>query len=163
MFGVPKSINIVNKINTFVKSDKKHNRKYKVVVTPPFTLLENYSKVFKNKGVSIGAQNCYYKDNFGSNTGAISPYMIKNLNAKYVIIGHSDNRGEGDTDNIWKDKVQYAIKNRLKIVFCIGEDKAEKKNGKTLHVLKKQLITNYLINSKREHQILEMLLDSMRP
>ena len=35
MFGVPKSINIVNKINAFVKSDKKHNKKYRTVITPP--------------------------------------------------------------------------------------------------------------------------------
>ena len=49
MFGVPKSINIVNKINTFVKSDKKHNRKYKAIITPPYTLLESYAKIFKYK------------------------------------------------------------------------------------------------------------------
>ena len=38
-----------------------------------------------------------------------------------------------------KDKVKYAIKNNLKVVFCIGENKIEKKNKKTLNVLKKQL------------------------
>ena len=39
-----------------------------------------------------------------------------------------------------KDKVKYALKNNLKVVFCIGENKIEKKNNKTLTVLKKQLI-----------------------
>ena len=38
-----------------------------------------------------------------------------------------------------KDKVKYALKNNLKVVFCIGENKSEKKNKKTLSVLKKQL------------------------
>ena len=128
MFGVHKSINIVNKINTFAKSDKKHNKKYKVIVAPPYTLLESYSKVFKKKKVSIGAQNCYHKDNFGSNTGAISPYMIKKLGTKYVIIGHSDNRSEGDTDSMLKKKVIFALRNKLKIIFCIGENKKQKLN-----------------------------------
>ena len=139
MFGVPKSIDIVNKINIFVKSDKKYNRKYKVIITPPYTLLESYSKIFKKKSVSIGSQNCYYKDNFGSNTGAVSPYMIKKLNAEYVIIGHSDNRAEGDTDAMLKNKVAFALKNKLKIVFCIGENKSQKKNNKTFSTLRKQL------------------------
>ena len=113
MFGVPRSINIVNKINTFVKSDKKHKEKYKVIITPPYTLLESYSRIFKNKAVSIGSQNCYHKDNFGSNTGAVSPFMIKKLKAKYVIIGHSDNREEGETDAMLKNKVAFALKNKL--------------------------------------------------
>jgi triosephosphate isomerase len=38
-----------------------------------------------------------------------------------------------------KNKVRYALKNKLKVVFCIGENKTEKKNKKTLNVLKKQL------------------------
>ena len=139
MFGVPKSINILNKINTFVKSDRKYNKKYKLVVTPPYTLLESYSKIFKNKKISIGGQNCYHKDNFGSNTGAVSPYMIKKLGAKYVIVGHSDNRAEGDTDTMLKNKIFFALKNNLKVVFCIGENKRQKLNKSTSQTLKKQL------------------------
>ena len=139
MFGVPKSINIVNKINTFVKSDRKHNKKYKAVITPPYTLLESYSKIFRNKKVSIGGQNCYYKDGFASNTGAISPYMIKSLGIKYVIIGHSDNRAEGDTDAVLKSKVTFALRNKLKVIFCIGENKKQKLKKLTSQTLKKQL------------------------
>ena len=65
--------------------------------------------------------------------------MLKRVGAKYTLIGHSDNRGEGDTDLMLKDKVRYALKNNLKVVFCIGENKMEKKNDKTLSVLKRQL------------------------
>ena len=52
----------------------------------------------------------------------------------------SDNRGEGDTDLMLKNKVKFALKNNLKVVFCIGENKSEKKSKKTLSVLKRQLI-----------------------
>ena len=126
MFGVPKSINILNKINSYYSKDKNRN-KYRVVITPPYTLIESYSRYFKNKRISIGAQNCYQKEQFSSNTAAISPYMLKSVGAKFTLIGHSDNRGEGDTDPMLKDKVSYAIKNNLKVVFCIGENKTEKK------------------------------------
>ena len=138
MFGVPKSIVILNKINSYYSRDKNRN-KYRVIITPPYTLIESYSKYFKNKKISIGAQNCYQKEQFSSNTAAVSPYMLKSVGAKYTLIGHSDNRGEGDTDTMLKDKVRYALKNNLKVVFCIGENKTEKKNKKTLSVLKKQL------------------------
>ena len=142
MFGVPNSLNILNKINLFNSKDKNRN-KYRVIITPPYTLIESYAKYFKNKKISIGSQNCYQKDQFSSNTGAISPYMLRSVGAKYTLVGHSDNRSEGDTDVMLKAKVQFALKNNLKVVFCIGENKSEKKNKKTLNVLKRQ-ITNVL-------------------
>ncbi len=138
MFGVPKSINILNKINAFHSKDK-NRYKYRVIITPPYTLLESYAKQFKNKNISIGSQNCYQKDQFSSNTAAVSPYMIRSVGSKYTLVGHSDNRTEGDTDKILKDKVKYALKNNLKVVFCIGENKKDKKNNKTLSVLKNQI------------------------
>jgi len=142
MFGVPRSLNILNKINSFNLKDKNRN-KYRVIITPPYTLIQSFAKFFKNKKISIGSQNCYQKEQFSSNTAAVSPYMLRGVGAKYTLIGHSDNRGEGDTDTMLKAKVTFALKNSLKVVFCIGENKSEKKNKKTLSVLKKQL-TNVL-------------------
>jgi triosephosphate isomerase len=138
MFGMPKSISILDKINSYHSKDKNRN-KYRVIITPPYTLIESYAKYFKNKKISIGAQNCYQKEQFSSNTAAISPLMLRGVGAKYTLIGHSDNRSEGDTDAMLKDKVRFATKNNLKVVFCIGENKTEKKNKKTLSVLKRQL------------------------
>jgi triosephosphate isomerase len=139
MFGVPKSIDILKKINFFHLKDK-NRKKYKIIMTPPYTLLETFSNYFKNKKIMIGSQNCYQKDHFSSNTAAISPYMIKSVGANYTLVGHSDNRSEGDTNEMLKNKVIFALKNNLKVVFCIGENKIEKKNKKTFSVLKKQII-----------------------
>ena len=139
MFGVPRSIKILNKINSFRSKDKNRN-KYRVIITPPYTLLEYFAKQFKNKRITIGSQNCYQKDKFSSNTAAISPYMIRSVGAKYTLVGHSDNRAEGDTDLMLKNKVKFALTNNLKVVFCIGENKKQKKNNQTFKVLKKQLV-----------------------
>jgi len=138
MFGTPRSISILNKINSFRSKDKNRNR-YRVIITPPYTLLESFSKYFRNKKIIIGSQNCYQKDQFSSNTAAVSSYMIKSVGAKYTLIGHSDNRAEGDTDLILKDKVKFALKNNLKVVFCIGENRSQKKKNETFKILKKQL------------------------
>ena len=147
MFGVPKSINILNKINSFHSKDR-NRRKYRVIFTPPYTLLETYAKYFRNKRISIGSQNCYQKDLYSSNTAAVSPFMIRAVGAKYTLIGHSDNRKEVETNEILKKKVQFALENNLKVIFCIGENKIEKKNKKTFNVLKRQIINvlNYKIN-----------------
>jgi triosephosphate isomerase (TIM) len=138
MFGVPNSLHILNKINLFNSKDKNRN-KYRVIITPPYTLIESFAKFFRNKTISIGSQNCYQKDQFSSNTAAVSPYMLRSVGAKCTLIGHSDNRIEGDNDTMLKAKVQFALKNNLKVIFCIGENKYEKKNNKTLSVLKRQL------------------------
>ncbi len=152
MFGIPKSINIVKRINSFYLKDKNRG-KYKVIITPPYTLIESYSKYFKKKKIIIGSQNCYQKDQFSSNTAAVSSYMLKSVGAKYTIIGHSDNRKEGDTNSILKDKVKFALKNSLKVIFCIGEDKTQKKNNKTLTILKRQL-TKVLENKFNKNNII---------
>ena len=139
MFGVPKSINIIKKINFFHLKDK-NRKKYRIIITPPYILLETFSKYFKNKKILIGSQNCYQKDHFSSNTAAISPYMLRSVGAKCTLVGHSDNRSEGDTNQMLKNKVNFALKNNLKVIFCVGENKIEKKNNKTFSVLKKQII-----------------------
>ena len=139
MFGVPKSISIIDKINKFVKSDKKFNNKYKVIITPPHTLLQSYAKFFLNKKIIIGAQNCYHKDSFGANTGAVSSLMVKSVGAQYVIVGHSDNGSEGDTDIMVKNKVENSLNNKLKVVFCIGENKEHKSNNRTFEILENQI------------------------
>ncbi len=152
MFGVPKSINILSKINSFYSKDK-NRKKYRVIMTPPYTLIESYAKYFKNKKILIGSQNCYQKDHFSSNTAGVSPYMLKSVGAKYTLVGHSDNRSEGDSNFMLKDKVRFALKNNLKVVFCIGENRLEKKNNRTFSVLKNQL-TNVLEKKFNKNNII---------
>ena len=94
--------------------------------------MHDFSKKFKNKKIIISAQNCYHKDNFGAYTGNVSPFMIKSLGVKYIILGHSENRASGETDEIIKKKVELALKNNLKVIFCIGENKIEKRKKKPL-------------------------------
>jgi len=138
MFGVPSSIRILGKINSYVKNDKNKNR-YKVIITPPFTLIENFSNKLKKSNIKIGAQNCFHKDLFSSNTGAVSAFMLKKVKAEFVIIGHSDNRSEGDSEKVLKEKIKYSLKNKLKVIFCIGENLKQKKNKKTVITLSNQI------------------------
>ena len=151
MFGIPSSFKILDRINHFFQKDKKNNKKYKVIMAPPFTLLQDFSKRYKNKKIIISAQNCYHKDNFGPHTGSISPFMIKKMGIYYIIIGHSENRASGETDKIIEEKVSLALKNNFNIIFCIWENKKDKRNKKNLIVLKRKLnklLKKYIILKK---------------
>ena len=79
MYGSPNSIKIIHKINSFVNSDNNNNKKYRTIIATPYTLLESFNKTFLNKKTQIAAQNCFHKDYYSSNTGAVSAYMIKQL------------------------------------------------------------------------------------
>ncbi len=138
MFGVPNSIKILKKIAKFIKNDK-NKKKYRVVITPPYTLVESYTKNFKNSNLLIGAQNCFHKDFYSSDTGAVSAFMLKKVNAKYIIVGHSDNRKEGDNDKVLKKKVLSCLSNNLRVIFCIGENLKQKKKNLTIQTLRNQL------------------------
>ena len=137
MYGSASSLNSLNKLINLSKL-KKYN-KAKIIYFPPFTLIQNFINKFKKTKISVGGQNCHQVEDYGSFTGSISPKMLKDLGCKYVIIGHSENRSTGETDEEINKKIRSAINKNLKIIFCIGETLKEKRNKITYLVLKKQI------------------------
>ena len=65
--------------------------------------------------------------------------MLKKMGSEYIILGHSENRIEGDTNQLIKKKIHSALKQKLNIILCICETRREKKNGKTFSIIKKQI------------------------
>ena len=137
MYGNLQSLNTLSKVIKFSKS--KEIRKGRLIYCPPYTLISSFLKKFQNCLIDIGGQNCHESDDFGPHTGFINAKMLKNVGANYVIIGHSENREKGETDKIINQKIRSAIKAKLKVIFCIGENLKQKKNGKTKSVLQKQI------------------------
>ncbi len=151
MYGNIASLNAVKKVISLSK--KTSFNKVKIIYCPPYTLLREFVKKTKNSNISVGAQNCHQFSNFGSFTGSINSKMIKNTGAKYIIIGHSENRINGETDKIINQKIKSTIKENLKVIFCVGETLKQKKNKQTKSILKKQ-IKNGLKNIKKIDNIL---------
>ena len=138
MFGDLNSLNSLNSVIKFSKTFKM-NKYTKIVYCPPTTLIHPMFKKIKSTRIEIGGQNCHEYSSFGAFTGSINPLMLKNVGAKYVIIGHSENRKTGDTDKLINFKIKNALKSGLKVIFCIGETLNEKRKKKTKRVLKKQI------------------------
>jgi triosephosphate isomerase (TIM) len=101
------------------------NKKLKnseIVLCPSFVHLEAFKK-WSNKKVKLGAQNMFPEEK-GSYTGEISPMMLKNLGCEYVILGHSERRRYlSENDHEINLKIISALKNGLKIILCVGENK----------------------------------------
>ena len=96
-------------------------------------------KKLKNSSIKVGAQNCHESENYGAFTGHVNSKMLKNVGAKYVILGHSENRQSGETDKLINSKIKSAVKSKLKVIFCIGETLSEKRKKRTNKVLAKQI------------------------
>ena len=137
MFGDFKSLKLVNKVISFSKKFK--SSKFKIIYLPPNTLICPMAQMVKNTKIEVGAQNCHHQENYGALTGSVNAKMIKGVGAKYVILGHSENRETGESDKLINLKIKTALKNGLKVIFCIGEKIKDKRNKKTKSVLSKQI------------------------
>jgi len=137
MYGNLSSLNTLNKVIKFSKS--KEINKGRLVYCPPYTLIDSFSKKFKNCQIGIGAQNCHESENYGPYTGSVNSKMLKNIGAHFVIIGHSENRAKGENDKLINLKIKSALEAKLKVIFCIGEKLTEKRKNKTQSILSKQI------------------------
>ena len=151
MFGDQKSLNSLNKVIKFSKINK--NNKFKLIYCPPYTLLDLFNKKLKNTNIEVGAQNCHEEVDYGAFTGNVNAKMIKNLGAKYIILGHSENRANGDTDFTINKKINSALKQKLTVIFCIGETLSQKKRKETNKIIRKQ-ITQGLKGLKKNSRII---------
>ena len=130
MFGDLGSLNSLDSVIKFSKNNKKN--KFKIIYCPPNTLIRPMSKRLKKTNIDIGAQNCHENQSYGAFTGHVNSKMLKNIGAKYIILGHSENRQSGETDKLINLKIKSAIKAGLKIIFCVGETLSEKKKKKLI-------------------------------
>ena len=152
MFGGLNSLNSLHKVIKFFKTFKK-NKSVKIIYCPPSTLIRPMSKKLKNLNIEVGAQNCHEQQTYGPYTGSINSIMLKSVGAKYVIIGHSENRQNGETDKLINLKIKSALKAGLKVIFCIGETLKQKRKKITKKVLNKQIKLG-LYKIKKNNKIL---------
>ena len=110
-----------------------------VIIGTPFIHLATVSELLKDSVIAVSAENCANKES-GAYTGEVSAAMVKSTGAEYVILGHSERREYyNETPEILKEKVDLALANGLKVIFCIGESLAEREANKQEAVCKAEL------------------------
>jgi len=111
-----------------------------VMIAPPFVYLALCQSIIKNTPLKLGAQNACWEEK-GAFTGEIAPPMLKELEVEYVILGHSERRHIfGETDELIAKRVEGVYKFQLVPILCVGETLEERKKGKTLEVVERQLL-----------------------
>ena len=121
-----------------LKNDVK-NPNCAVVIGTPFIHLATVAELLKGSPIKVAAENCADKDK-GAFTGEVSAAMVASTGAEYCILGHSERRAYYHEDyEILKNKVELALANGLKVIFCIGEVKEERLENKQNEVVKAQL------------------------
>nr|WP_314166476.1 triose-phosphate isomerase [uncultured Campylobacter sp.] len=104
-----------------------------VTVFPPFSALDFAAHKFK-----LGAQN-FYPCESGAHTGEIGKAMLDEFGVKSVLIGHSERRELGESEELLRAKFDFAVKAGWQIVYCIGENLSVNEAGGTKEFLAEQL------------------------
>ena len=110
-----------------------------VLICPPSTLIAPCVAAAEGSSIAIGGQNIHAKPS-GAFTGSISPEMLADLGATYVILGHSERRAyHHETDNGVHAKALGARRAGLCGIICCGETEDEREEGRTLDIVRAQL------------------------
>lgn len=134
--NLQEGIELANGLNEALAADKPN---CDVIICTPFIHLAKVSEIIDHKVINLGAENCADKAS-GAYTGEVSAEMVKSTGAEYVILGHSERREYyNETPEILKEKVELALANGLKVIFCIGESLAQREANEQNAVVKAEL------------------------
>jgi len=134
--NLQEGVALATSINDAMKADKPNCG---VVICTPFIHLATVAPLLDTELVKLGAENCADKAK-GAYTGEVSAEMVKSTGAEYVILGHSERRAYyAETPEILKEKVNLALANGLKVIFCIGEVLEERESGKQNEIVEAQI------------------------
>ncbi len=125
------------------------------VICPPFTGISLTGKLIKETKIQLGAQNMHFEAK-GAYTGEISASMLKELDVRFVIIGHSERRQLfGETDLSVSKKTFAALSNDLIPIICVGESLAQREGDFYQKIVKKQIVEGLrLVDSSKASDII---------
>ena len=134
--NLQEGVALATELNEVLKAEKSN---CDVVICTPFIHLATVSGIIDHSVLGLGAENCADKAS-GAYTGEVSAEMVKSTGAEYVILGHSERREYyHETPEILKEKVDLALANGLKVIFCIGESLAQREANEQNAVVKAEL------------------------
>lgn len=110
------------------------------VICAPYPALSALAEAAEGSDIGIGAQNLHWAEE-GAYTGEVSPRMLTDIGIRYTIVGHSERRAYfAETDETVNLKVKAALKHGLIPIVCVGETLDEREQGKTMDVVRRQMV-----------------------
>ena len=112
-----------------------------VVIAPVFTALKTVCDRLEGSNVKVSAQDCSTEKEEGAHTGEVAAFMLRDVGARYVIVGHSERRQfYSETDEQVNRKVQAGLAAGLTVIMCVGETLAQREDGIAENVVSAQLV-----------------------
>ena len=110
-----------------------------VIVAPTFVNLASAVEHLEFTNIEVAAQNMHEMES-GAYTGEISADMLRSVGVHLVILGHSERRAYfHETDSLLAYKVDTALKNYMKVIFCFGEEIKDRQSGNHFNIVENQL------------------------
>jgi triosephosphate isomerase len=110
-----------------------------VAICPPFVLIPSAAERLRGSAIAWGAQDLDVHEP-GAYTGAVAGEMLRDLDCRYCIVGHSERRTlYGESDELVAKKFERAQRCGLTPILCIGETLEERERNETESVLARQL------------------------
>lgn len=116
----PVSLKDAKALFVAIRTSAKKVTDVEVVVAPPYPFVSELAKLSPSGSLGVGAQDVFYEEK-GAFTGEVSPLMLATTGVTYVIIGHSERRALGETNEMIHKKVLAALKAKLNPILCVGE------------------------------------------
>jgi len=111
-----------------------------VVIAPVFTALKTVCDRLEGSNIKVSAQDCSTEKEEGAHTGEVAAFMLRDVGARYVIVGHSERRQfYSETDSQVNRKVHAGLASGLTVIMCVGETLAQREDGSAQDVVSTQL------------------------
>jgi triosephosphate isomerase (TIM) len=111
-----------------------------VVIAPVFTALKSVADRLEGSNIKVAGQDCAPVAEEGAHTGEVAAFMLRDVGATYVILGHSERRQfYAETDQVIQLKVQTALASGLQVILCVGESLEQRQRGIEVQVVATQL------------------------
>ncbi|NQV88181.1 MAG: triose-phosphate isomerase [Parcubacteria group bacterium] len=132
----PKNIAVAEKIFTGIKKVFSRSKNLNIIICPPFPYIKTFNADLPS-GMFLGTQNVS-AESIGAFTGEVASSMAKSVGAVYTIVGHSERRAMGETNESVNKKVMQALLAKLSVILCVGERERDS-DGRYLSFLKDQI------------------------
>ncbi|WP_299889198.1 triose-phosphate isomerase [uncultured Lacinutrix sp.] len=124
-------------ISDLLKQEQTSNAE--VMIAPTSVNLFQAFETTRLSNIEVIAQNMHFAEN-GAYTGEVSASMLKSVGVNTVILGHSERRAYfNETDEMLAKKVDTALANNMRVIFCFGEELEDRKSGNEEEIVENQI------------------------
>src|SRR5207244_15890 len=111
-----------------------------VVIAPVFTALKTVADRLEGSNIGVAGQNCSTETKESAHTGEVMATMLRDVGARYVIVGHSERRQfYAETDTMINRKCQAGLAAGLNVILCVGESLEQREQESAERIVSGQL------------------------